>query len=103
MSLLDTAMIWLLCGGIIEAARQRGYTDLASRAATRRALYVGLQIAALLVVLPARESPENPAVAVIGLVIFALVLVCLLMGLMLRAARELGAPEDDDPAFLDEA
>ena len=44
-------------------------------------------------ILIALDAPTGDLVPlVIGMLIFAVIVVCLLMGLMLRAARELGDP-----------
>jgi len=91
---LDIVMVWQLCGGIIDLARERGFDDLATRASTRRGLYVGLHLTTYAVILLALDvSPGDVMPLIVGLLIFAIVVVCLLMGLMLRAARELGGPD----------
>jgi hypothetical protein len=93
VTVLDVIMVWQLCGGIIDLARERGLDDLATRASTRRGLYIGLHLMSYLVILIALDaSPGDMGVFVVGILIFAVVVVCLLMGLMLRAARELGDP-----------
>jgi hypothetical protein len=100
---IDVTMVWQLCGGIIELARERGHEDLALRANTRRALYLALTLAAYFLsfaVLPG--NPEFAVVAVIGLLVFAIVVMILLMALMLRAARELGDPAYEEYEPYDE-
>ncbi len=101
---LDLAMIWLLCGGIIAVAGERGLRDLADRASFRRMLYVGLAMLGWVVALLARGGmPKDVLVVlVIGLAVLALVVTFLLMGLMLRAARALGAETEVLPPLAGE-
>ena len=102
VTVLDIVMIWQLCGGIIDLAREEGLDDLATRASTRRGLYVGLHLVTYVLILITLDAPKGDlAPLAIGLLIFAVVVVCLLMGLMLRAARELGDPGLEDPEFDD--
>jgi len=97
VDVIDITMIWQLCSGIIDLARERDLEDLALRANTRRALYVGLQLMSYALILVAMDSPPGDlGVLAIGLLIFAVVVVYLLMGLMLRAARELGDPVHEE-------
>ena len=93
VTVLDIVMVWQLCGGIIDLAREAYLDDLATRASTRRGLYVGLHLVSYVLILIALDAdPGDLLPLVIGLLIFAVIVVCLLMGLMLRAARELGDP-----------
>ena len=90
VDVVDVAMVWLLCGGIASLARRRGLPDLRYRAQMRRGLYLGFQVVSWVLLFALKDAPEPPVALVLGLVVFAFVVMLLLMGLMLRAARELG-------------
>jgi hypothetical protein len=94
VDVFDVAMVWLLCGGIVELARECDAPVLADVAATRRGLYLGLTIIAWVADHTLKDAPVPPIALHLGIGILSLVVMILLMGLMLRAARELG-PIDD--------
>jgi len=90
VDVVDVAMVWLLCGGIVALAKAHELPDLRYRAETRRGLYVGFQVASWIVLFAMKDAPEPPVALFVGMFVFAVVVMLLLMGLMLRAGRELG-------------
>jgi len=99
---LGVIMIWYICGGVIELALASENQHLAKVATTRRNLYVALAIifwcrfVLFLMVLP-KLVPET-AIVPLGvfdmvlvclLAVFGIVVLCLMLGLMKRASRQI--------------
>jgi len=88
VAILDLIMVWMLCGLVADLARQAGATRTEQSALSRRKLYVGLKllfVAGSYVAVFA--APDLMVPAVIGGLVLALVMVCLMMGLMSQAQR----------------
>ena len=88
VAILDLTMVWVLCGMVADLARRAGATRTEQSALSRRKLYVGLKIlfvAGAYAAILAAPDLIVPTIFV-GLVL-ALILVCLMMGLMSQAQQ----------------
>lgn len=93
-TLVDLIMTWEICRGIIGLATAVGQIGLAQAATTRRMFYVVLTLVGWVLVAASGAIDGThdltQMLLVMGpLVVFGLVVMCLLMGLMRRAAREI--------------
>ncbi len=81
-AILEILFIWRLCGLIIEMASIAGNTTIRERADFRRRLYVGFIIVAMLAVAVSFAVPSFVLVTVIIALPLAIIVFCLMMGLM---------------------
>ena len=96
----DTIVGWLICSGILSAARRRGDLPLAATAANRRVLVVLSGLAIGLPFLLRNSSPGAVVAILIVVAIFVIVVFCLLIGLLRQAGRSLTLPEPHGAAFF---
>lgn len=96
--ILNLIMVWHICRAISELAEASGNRDLADTATLRWKLYFGVAVSSWCIGLLALAESDLARLAVIPAVIFAIVAMVLLMGLMLRASREIrtGLPLPED-------
>lgn len=96
--ILNLIMVWHICRAISELSEASGNRNLADTATVRWKLYVGVAVIVWCIGLLALAESDLARLAVIPTVIFAIVAMILLMGLMLRASREIRTefplPED---------
>lgn len=88
-SILQLILIWHVCSGVRDLAWQFDRPQLARAAITRRNLNVALTLITWLAFLAAIRFPDGMFLLIIALVIFAIVVMCLLMGLMRQASHQL--------------
>ena len=102
-AILDLIMVWNICGGIIELSFGTGNPLLATVATTRRNLYIALAVIAWCCMGFFYIEPQLVSVFIIPLVIFSLIVMCLIMGLMKKAAEELDIKQNDasNPSLSD--
>ena len=87
--ILNLIMVWHICRAVSELAEASGNRDLADTAILRWKLYVGVAVASWCIGLLAFTEGDLARLAIIPTVIFAIAAMVLLMGLMLRASREI--------------
>ena len=81
-AVLGILLIWKLCGLIIDMARIAGDTAISSRAAFRRKLYVALVVVLTITVAISFVAPPFILVAIVLGLPLAVIVFCLMMGLM---------------------
>ncbi len=87
--ILNLIMVWHICRAIVELAEASENRDLADTAALRWKLYLAVVIIGSGIGLVALAGAELNLMIVIAAVVFGLVAMVLMMGLMLRASREI--------------
>jgi hypothetical protein len=87
VAVLDLIMVWMLCGMVADLARQVGATRTEQNALFRRKLYIGLKILMAAGAHTVFANPELWVPAVVGGLVFGLIMVCLMMGLMSQAQQ----------------
>ncbi len=84
---LNVVFVWKLCGLIIEMASAVGDTVVRRNADARRKIYLGFHIFLLVSIGLAAAAPPFALVAVIVGIPLAIVILCLMMGLMKQTER----------------
>jgi len=87
LAILSIIVIWKLCGVIMEMAEAVGNELIRERADFRRKLYLAFMIALLVVIVICFVVPPLIFIFAIGGLIAAIVIFCLLMGLMKATAN----------------
>ena len=93
----DVILIWHICQGIIDLAEQTRNPELAAAASKRRGLYIALMVVGAFVFVAVQAGAATMTVFIAPLAVFAVVVICLMMGLMRKAAEELSGVDGDGP------